>query len=45
MSDVDIIKELSQISYRILESNIELYDYALTIIRNINPEICHQLMR
>jgi len=40
MSDVEIIKELSQISYRILGSNTELYDYALTVIRNINPEVC-----
>lgn len=40
MSDEEIIKELSQISYRILGSDAELYDYSLTIIRNINPEIC-----
>ena len=40
MSDEEIIKELSQISYRILGSDTEMYDYALTVIRNINPEIC-----
>ena len=40
MNDVDIIKELSQISYKMLGSNQDLYDYALNIIRNINPDIC-----
>lgn len=40
MSDVKIIKELSQISYRMFSSNTELYDYALSIIRSINPKIC-----
>lgn len=40
MNDVEVIKELSQIAYRILGSNQELYDYSLTVIRNINPEVC-----
>ena len=40
MPDIEIIKELSQISYRMFSSNTELYDYALSIIRSINPEIC-----
>ena len=40
MDDIEVIKELSQIVYRILGEKHELYDYALTIIRNINPEIC-----
>lgn len=40
MSDVKIIKELSQISHRMFSSNTELYDYALSIIRSINPKIC-----
>ena len=43
MSNVKIIKELSQIAYRMLSNNTELYDYALTVIRNINPEICPQI--
>lgn len=43
MSDSQIIKELSQIAYRIFNNNTVLYDYALTVIRNINPEICPQL--
>jgi len=40
MNDIEVIKELSQIVYRILGTNQELYDYSLTVIRNINPEIC-----
>lgn len=40
MNDAEVIKELSQIAYRILGTNQELYDYSLTVIRNINPEIC-----
>jgi hypothetical protein len=43
MSDAEIIKELSQISYRMFSNNDELYDYALTVIRNINPSICPQI--
>lgn len=43
MSDVEIIKELSQISYRMFSNNDELYNYALTVIRNINPSICPQI--
>ena len=30
----------AQISYHILENNDELYNYALTVIRNINPKVC-----
>lgn len=40
MSDKDAIKELSQIAYRILSTDTDLFDYALTVIRNINPDIC-----
>ena len=40
MNDAEVIKELSQIAYRILGTNQELYDYSLTVIRNINPQIC-----
>jgi len=40
MPESEVIKELSQISYRLFSSNTELYDYALTVIRNINPEHC-----
>ena len=40
MNDKEVIKELSQIVYRIFGNNIELYDYALNIIRNINPIVC-----
>ena len=43
MSDAEIIKELSQISYRMFSNSDELYDYALTVIRNINPSICPQI--
>lgn len=43
MSDTEIIKELSQISHRMFSNNAELYDYTLTVIRNINPEICPQI--
>ena len=43
MSDAEIIKELSQISYRMFSNNAVLYDYALTVIRNINPDICPQI--
>ena len=35
MNDAEVIKELSQIVYRILGTNQELYDYSLTVIRNI----------
>lgn len=40
MSDNEIIKDLSQAAYRILGNDPELYDYALSVIRNINPSIC-----
>lgn len=40
MSDIEVIKELSQSVYRILGTNQELYEYSLTVIRNINPGIC-----
>ena len=43
MPESEIIKELSQISYRMFSTNTELYDYALDVIRNINPEICPQI--
>lgn len=42
MTDTEVIKELSQMCYSLF-SNTELYDYALTIIRNINPNICPQI--
>lgn len=40
LSETEVIKELSQIVYRVLGNNEELYDYCLEVIRNINPEIC-----
>ena len=40
MSEQDVIKELSQIIYRVLRDKEELYNYSLEVIRNINPEIC-----
>ena len=40
MRDIDVIKELAQISYKMLKNNPELYDYALTTIRNINIQVC-----
>ena len=40
MSEQDVIKELSQIIYRVLRYKEELYNYSLEVIRNINPEIC-----
>lgn len=40
MEDKEIIKDLSQTAYRILGDDPILYDYALMVIRNINPEIC-----
>ena len=40
MSDVEVIKELANKAYQLLASKGELYDYVLTIIRNINKEIC-----
>lgn len=40
MSEQETIKELSMISYRVFGNNNEYYDYALNVIRNINPNIC-----
>ena len=40
LSETEVIKELSQIVYRVLKNNEELYNYSLEVIRNINPEIC-----
>ena len=40
LSESEVIKDLSQIVYRVLESNEELYNYSLEVIRNINPQIC-----
>ena len=40
MDEQEVIKELSQIVYRILGDKEELYSYSLEVIRNINPEIC-----
>ena len=40
MSEQEVIKELSQIVYRVLGEKEELYSHCLEIIRNINPEIC-----
>ena len=40
MSDIEIIKDLSLISYRTFSSNEGFYTYALTLIRGINPLKC-----
>mgnify|MGYP006916293848 CR=1 FL=1 len=40
LSENEVIKELSQIVYRVLGNNEEMYNYCLEVIRNINPEIC-----
>lgn len=40
MSESDVIKELSQIAYSVLKDDEMLYNSALSVIRNINPEIC-----
>lgn len=40
LSESEVIKALSQIVYRVLGSNEELYNYSLEVIRNINPQIC-----
>lgn len=40
LSETEVIKELSQIVYRVLGNNEEMYNYCLEVIRNINPEIC-----
>ena len=40
LSESEVIKDLSQIVYRVLGNNEELYNYSLEVIRNINPQIC-----
>lgn len=40
LSESEVIKDLSQIVYKVLGSNEELYNYSLEVIRNINPQIC-----
>lgn len=40
LSETDVIKDLSQIVYRVLGNNEEMCNYCLQVIRNINPEIC-----
>ena len=40
MSDTEIIKDLSMISYRLFSNNSGFLNYALTLIRSINPSIC-----
>lgn len=40
MSEVDAIKELALVAYRVVGDDEELYDYTLSVIRNINPTIC-----
>ena len=40
LSESEVIKDLSQIVYRVLKNNEELYDYSLEVIRSINPQIC-----
>lgn len=40
MDDKDVIKELASLAYRTFGSNEDYYNYALTVIHNINPEIC-----
>lgn len=40
MSDAETIKELSILAYRIFGTNEDYYNYALTVIQNINPKIC-----
>ena len=39
MSDREAIKNLSEIAFRVLENNDNLYEQALNIIRSINPKI------
>ena len=40
MSEIEIIKDLSMLSYRFFSSNEGFYNYALTLIRSINPTKC-----
>lgn len=39
-NDKEIIKELCQIAYNVFRTDETKYNYALAVIRNINPEIC-----
>lgn len=40
MSEIEIIKDLSMLSYRMFSSNEGFYNYALTLIKSINPKKC-----
>jgi hypothetical protein len=40
MNEKDVIKDLAKAAYRLLGPNSPYYDYVLTIIRNIKPDIC-----
>lgn len=40
MSEIEIIKDLSILSYRMFSSNEGFLNYALTLIRSINPKKC-----
>ena len=40
MTDIEIIKDLSILLYRMFSSNEGFYNYALTLIRSINPKKC-----
>ena len=40
MDEKAVIKELVMAAYRLLKDKPDLYDYALSVIRNINPQIC-----
>ena len=39
MSEIEIIKDLSMLSYRMFSSNEGFYNYALTLIKSINPNV------
>ena len=39
MSDKDVMKDLSLIVYNNFKNNPDLYEYFLSLIRNINPEV------
>ena len=40
LSEIEAIKKLSQIAYRVLGNNEELLDYALEVIRSIDSKTC-----
>ncbi len=40
LSEIEVIKSLSQVAYRVLSDREELYNCSLEVIRNINPQIC-----